>query len=583
MLLLLFVLFLLLRLACLTADPPAGFSLDFFGDEGCWVHNVRNKVLFGSWILDDINMAYLISPTYCFSLYAFLKIFGSGLYQARLVSAVPGALAPILFYLIIRRLWHHRAALWGALLLGTNFFFLCFNRIALVDSLLLTTLLAAFWLWFAGEARPLCMLPAGAVFALACLVKISALFVAPVFLCLLLAGRREKNKAGVPGVLLFALGFLMIAAAFAAAIAWPNLAYLNILKGKFVKHNFPLNPLQMIANFFIYVVSLQPSGVSYKHFVLWLPVTLFAAWLYLVHAARLFLEKGKAFWGDLSRLEIFALSWFFSYFIILGPMAYKPDRRFVLFLPPLIIMALKALMDGLGFSISRVTRDIFDRREGALPGRLLLLCVTLSLPLIYLGPLFAKWMYPWLVRMDRAMGLGAITGTVGFMAVSACFLICFAGLVFLLYLSRRVLSRLETPLNPPFYPAALLILLFNLGLYGFFLYHATFTVYDASRGLDRRFSGQTVVMGEPSDTLCLETKAFSFFTAGRTPGKILNDNAVERFSPDYYLMMKYENNPLQNRPVGISEDQLDFIEDIPLLPDLEGRPRMHAGLFRVIK
>jgi len=581
----LFLLFLLLRLPYLTADPPPVFSIDFFGDEGCWVHNVRNKVLFGSWLLDDINMAYLISPTYCFTLYLFLKIFGSGILQARLVSVVPGALAPIFFYLLLRRFWDVRPSLWGALLLGSNFFLLCFNRIALVDSLLLTTLLCAFWLWLIGERRPLCMIPAGAVFALASLVKVSALFVAPAFLFLILSRRRDERispKRQAKEILFFCLSFTVVWASYWIFIVQPHLANWMILKGKFVKHNFPSHPFQFIPNFFIYITSVHKHGVAYKHFWLWMPVTIFLGWLYLMDLSLRMLEGWKTLWRELSRIEMMALAWLLSYFIILGPMTYKPDRRFVLFLPPLIILVVKFLYQNRAFSPAALSRGIFSKNSGKHLRRTLLMLCTLSLPFIYLGPLFADLMYPWLVKMDRALELGAKAGTVGFIAMSLCFLIFFLFLIFALYLLRKILLKLPA-LSLPFHPSFVLILVFNLGIYAYFLMNPSFTIYNASRYLNRIFTVDTVVMGEPSDTLSLETQAFSFFTAGKTEGMILNDHAMERFSPDYYIMMIYENNPLFNRPVGISGDRLKLMEEIPLLPDLQGQPRLNAGLFRVIK
>ena len=51
----LFGLMFFLRLGYLNADPPGSTFTYFPIDEGWWVHNARNKALFGQWILDDYN------------------------------------------------------------------------------------------------------------------------------------------------------------------------------------------------------------------------------------------------------------------------------------------------------------------------------------------------------------------------------------------------------------------------------------------------------------------------------------------------------------------------------------------------
>gem|GEM_PF-4186676 len=579
------LLFLLIRLPFLTADPPAGFSLDFFGDEGCWVHNVRNRVLFDAWILDDINMAYLISPTYCFSTYLFLKTFGSGLYQARLVSAASGALAPLLLFLILSRLWDRRAAFWGAVLLGCNFFFLCFNRIALVDSLLLMATLLFFWLWIAGRDRPAFRFLAGVAFAAACLVKVSALFVAPALFFLLLRERSNQNfrtRHAVSCLIAFLAGCAVVFAGYMVLVAYPNFHYIQILKGKFTRHNFPLNPVHMIANFSIYIVRQHGEGVALKNFFLWAPFIILTAWLYMIHFFYRLLLEGKSIWRKISRVEILALSWLFSYLLILGPMAYKPDRRYIMLLPPLIILALRFLLEVRCLPLGDIVRELFSFQKGRVVRRFLLLAALLFFPLVYAAPLVTNLLYPFLVRADRAFSLGKISGMVGFVSISFCLVISFLLLVLLLFLFRGIFQRIRT-VRFPLWLAIGSILCFNLGLYALSLNRATFTIFKASGKLNTIFDEKTVVMGEPSDTLCLETRAFSFFTAGTAPGIILNDHAVERFAPDYYLMMKYENNPLRNTPVGIDPQILEFMEDIPLLPGKSGEPRMHARLYRVIK
>ena len=73
-------------------DPPVGIV---WHDEGAWVHNARNKALFGAWTLDAWNPVY-IAPVFTGLEYAAFKVLGVGVRQARLVSELTGFLSVLL-------------------------------------------------------------------------------------------------------------------------------------------------------------------------------------------------------------------------------------------------------------------------------------------------------------------------------------------------------------------------------------------------------------------------------------------------------------------------------------------------------
>ena len=58
-------------------------------DEGAWVHNARNKAIFGSWRVDEWNPLF-IAPVFTGLEYLSFEMFGVGLRQARLVSEIAG-------------------------------------------------------------------------------------------------------------------------------------------------------------------------------------------------------------------------------------------------------------------------------------------------------------------------------------------------------------------------------------------------------------------------------------------------------------------------------------------------------------
>ena len=74
------------------ADPPWRSTVGVvWHDEGAWVHNARNKALFGDWRQDEWNPVF-IAPVFTALEYASFAAFGVGVRQARLVSEVAGVL-----------------------------------------------------------------------------------------------------------------------------------------------------------------------------------------------------------------------------------------------------------------------------------------------------------------------------------------------------------------------------------------------------------------------------------------------------------------------------------------------------------
>ena len=79
-----------LRVVYPAADPPWRSTVGVvWHDEGAWVHNARNKALFGAWTLDEWNPVF-IAPVFTGLEYLSFEVFGVGVRQARLVSELAG-------------------------------------------------------------------------------------------------------------------------------------------------------------------------------------------------------------------------------------------------------------------------------------------------------------------------------------------------------------------------------------------------------------------------------------------------------------------------------------------------------------
>lgn len=165
-----------LRVVFLTADPPWHTPVGItWHDEGPWVHNARNKVLFGEWSLDRWNPMYL-APVFTGLEYASFSAFGVGTWQARLVSVVMGLLSVGLLALGMRGLAGRRAALIAAALLASNYIYVMWNRAALMESAM-TAFIVASWSAYALARRwPAAGLLAGLAALLAFFTKAAAAF-----------------------------------------------------------------------------------------------------------------------------------------------------------------------------------------------------------------------------------------------------------------------------------------------------------------------------------------------------------------------------------------------------------------------
>jgi len=159
-----------------TADPPWNPSVGVvWHDEGAWVHNARNKALFGAWRQDNWNPVY-IAPVFTAAEYLSFATFGVGVWQARLVSELAGFASVVLLALGVRRVGGNLAGLIAGGLLATNFVYVMYNRAAIMEALM-TALIVCAWYCSTRAARgPLWGAAAGLIATLAFFTKAAAVF-----------------------------------------------------------------------------------------------------------------------------------------------------------------------------------------------------------------------------------------------------------------------------------------------------------------------------------------------------------------------------------------------------------------------
>jgi hypothetical protein len=167
-----------LRAAWLSADPPNdthGGAGIVWHDEGAWVHNARNRALWGVWRTDNWNPVF-IAPVFTELESIAFRSFGVGTWQARTVPAASGLIAVLFLALGLRALSSRRAALIGAALLGTNYIFVMWNRAALMESTMTMWVVVAWAAYAMSARRPKWAIVAGVAVVCAWFTKASAAF-----------------------------------------------------------------------------------------------------------------------------------------------------------------------------------------------------------------------------------------------------------------------------------------------------------------------------------------------------------------------------------------------------------------------
>lgn len=172
---LLFLLFVSVRFIFPNADPAPFKETDVsWHDEG-WVHNARSAVLFGKWRLDEYNPMY-ISPVFTFFEFISFKIFGVNTFSARLVSMLLGSFSILFLFLFVRNTYGYKSAIISLILFGGNYFYLMFNRVAMLETTMIFFIILSIWLYQKGLYNKIYCFISGCSAILAYFTKSSAAF-----------------------------------------------------------------------------------------------------------------------------------------------------------------------------------------------------------------------------------------------------------------------------------------------------------------------------------------------------------------------------------------------------------------------
>ena len=319
------------------ADPPWQIPVGVvWHDEGAWTHNARNMALFGTWETDRWNPMYL-APVFNALEYASFRMFGVGLWQARLVSEVLGFASVLLVAGAVRHAAGRTAGAMAGALTATNFVWVMWNRAALLETTMVAPMTAALYVYARAErltgARAAAWGALAAAFAvIAFFAKAAAVFF-PVAIGLVAAAGlwdalRRRRLGESPFTLNAHTGAILgLAAAAVVAAAVFVVPYWS----EFTFYNWQMS------------VTRKPS-YTFDAFVdraSWLPVVhdfFTRQWmLLLLTLGALFGTLAR--WRQASTVERLSVAWILVGCAELIVHDVGNERRFVFLVPPLVALA----------------------------------------------------------------------------------------------------------------------------------------------------------------------------------------------------------------------------------------------------
>ena len=472
---LIFLVAALLRGLFPAADPPTNPTSGIvWHDEGAWVHNARNKAMFGAWSLDSWNPMY-IAPVFTGLEYLSFRSFGVGVRQARLVPEVLGLISVLLIALGVRRVAGTRAGLIAGALLATNYPYVMWNRAALMEGPMIAFLVASWYCYVRAQGRAWWGLLAGAFALVGFFTKAAAAFYAAalgldaLLVLVLQAAGRPVDAAQRKAALLTLTG-LVVASLVALAIFvlpnWTEYRFYNWQMSVTRKPSYTLDALVYRASSFPILHDLLTR--------MWFSVTVgITAALALLATWRTSSpgERVLGLWIGLGILEL-----------VLHDVGN--ERRFVLFIPPLV--ALTAIVLGGG-------RAILSPSLASLPRRQALLAAPILLYGLYV--IFGS-----IVRVGFIYEVSPNVRMAAALAVMAAIAIYVAW--------PRVLGVLSQTVVSPKAAVGLTLILVtgHLVQYGQWAAVRSYKNYEASRALAHALPAGTLVHGKLANGLSLENE-----------------------------------------------------------------------------
>ncbi|MFO7650781.1 MAG: glycosyltransferase family 39 protein [bacterium] len=470
-----------LRASDLRADPPPDLSWSFapYTDEGLNTYSARNLVLYGAWKTDDF-FPFVVYPLVNYLVALVFKLFGIGFVQVKLLSLLAALLGVVAALLLAREAAGPVAGMVAALLVATSYPLVMYGRLGLIETVQILFLLLTGWSWARGLTRPWLMALSGFLAAATILlVKISAIFVAPVMLAVFAWEFSDRRDRTTRAALLRSLG-LFCAGIGGAVVAWLVLVFLphraDYLR-YVLRHSFE-SPAGHPGNLVDYVFNTFTVGVFSRI----VPRIAWTAIVGIVALPVLALGRRPAL--------RYVATWFVMAMLLLGYMNYRPPRYEIIIIPALAIAAAAAL--------ARLLED------GTLLPRLRPTLVKALLAALWLWPVCTQFV----VLTDGFWRAYALESTGGVLTLAGIIALALAAALYMLFRRIKAPVRIR-PLAGRVVVAGILVLLalqLDLSQYARWYDNRTHNMVAYSRELDAALPDDAVLAGGWAPALMMDSR-----------------------------------------------------------------------------
>jgi predicted membrane-bound mannosyltransferase len=183
-----------LRFLRLDADPHYYDWIGYITDEGRWIDQARELVLFGS---SDgrPSLHMLVGPLFQGLSYGVFRVLGVSILSSRLISAASGSLLLLAFWLGMRRVASAPILLLTMTMLTFTEDLVVLSRIATPEMAVMAAYLLIYLMIISERRRPLLLVLAGAAALITVGIKVTAMPVVGIFALLVLIQPRDPSWA----------------------------------------------------------------------------------------------------------------------------------------------------------------------------------------------------------------------------------------------------------------------------------------------------------------------------------------------------------------------------------------------------
>jgi 4-amino-4-deoxy-L-arabinose transferase-like glycosyltransferase len=220
------VVFIAIRLAWVTADPPLTLPnrarvYELYTDPPAKSYEARNHALFGQWATspaDNYQFWRIQAPLWVYPISWFYQLFGAGYAQMRTFSTLSAAAGLVLFLLFAQKKLRGLPYFLAGSFLVFNYYYILFARSGLLEALLNTYVILCVFCLYQARRNLAWLLAAEWALVASFLTKQTGLYLLPVCLVAGVLAWNHQRKQGASRALLIAP--FVQGAALAGGMAW---------------------------------------------------------------------------------------------------------------------------------------------------------------------------------------------------------------------------------------------------------------------------------------------------------------------------------------------------------------------------